>query len=253
MSTWILLRGLTRESRHWGEFTQKLRAQLPEAQVVAIDFPGNGRFHHLRSPTTVEEMMEFCRAELRKQDIASPYYLIAISLGGMVAAAWAARHPDEVRACVLINTSMRAFSSFKQRLRPRHYRTLLRLMFKRLTAEQIETEVLRMTTNHSASAERLEQWTRYRHEYPVSRRNALRQLLAAGRYRAPPRKLACPVLLLASTQDGMVDPQCSRQLAAAWQAQLVEHPTAGHDLTVDDDLWVAQKIGDWWRESLSRT
>ena len=29
MSTWVLLRGLTRESRHWGDFPDILREHLP--------------------------------------------------------------------------------------------------------------------------------------------------------------------------------------------------------------------------------
>ena len=42
MDTWILLRGLTREASHWGAFAGDFQTALPQAQVVALDLPGNG-------------------------------------------------------------------------------------------------------------------------------------------------------------------------------------------------------------------
>ena len=35
MTTWIFLRGLTRESRHWGRFLEQFRQVLPEHLLVA--------------------------------------------------------------------------------------------------------------------------------------------------------------------------------------------------------------------------
>jgi hypothetical protein len=45
--------------------------------------------------------------------------------------------------------------------------------------------------------------------------------------------------------DRLVDPECSRTLARAWQADFIEHPNAGHDLPLDDGAWVAQQIERW--------
>ena len=42
MSTWIFLRGLTRESGHWGTFTAQFEKAMPGCEVVALDLPGNG-------------------------------------------------------------------------------------------------------------------------------------------------------------------------------------------------------------------
>lgn len=56
--TLILLRGLTREARHWGQFADVLAARLAAAglcrqAIVAIDLPGSGTFAHLKSPSDV--------------------------------------------------------------------------------------------------------------------------------------------------------------------------------------------------------
>jgi pimeloyl-ACP methyl ester carboxylesterase len=75
----------------------------------------------------------------------------------------------------------------------------------------------------------------------VSRANALRQLAAAARYaaRGVPR---CPVLVLSSRGDQLVNPVCSTRLARAWGAPHVEHPWAGHDLPHDDPQWLVDAL-----------
>ena len=247
MNTWVLLRGLTREARHWGDFPTLLRGTIPDADIVALDLPGNGSLHKMASSLSVEAMAEYCRSELKKRGLKPPYRLLAMSLGAMVAVAWAAEQPQEIAASVLINTSLRPFSPFYERLRPRNYSAILKRAFLGGVSAREEL-ILRLTSNRNHSEKRkdvLAAWISYRREYPVSNRNALRQLLAASRYRAPVSKPAVPMLILASTSDALVDPRCSRRLARGWQAEMIEHATAGHDLPLDDGPWVAEQIRDW--------
>ena len=192
------------------------------------------------------EMAESCRAELLARGIAPPYHLLALSLGAMVATAWAAHHPEEIRGGVLINTSLRPFSPFYQRLRPRNYPALLHLAFSGHDEERQEELILRLTSNTGVARNAvLAQWIAYQHECPVTCRNALCQLLAALRYRAPADAPAAPLLLLCGGGDRLVDPRCSQRLAQQLRAPLATHPTAGHDLTLDDSRWVAEQVRDW--------
>jgi len=248
MSTWIFLRGLTREARHWGDFVATFGAAIGDADVLTPDLPGNGHLYRRQSPLSVAAMAEYCRAELQARGIAPPYRLLAMSLGAMVAVAWAHEHPEEISACVLINTSLRPFSPFYRRLRPRAYPALLKLALRGTASEAWDEAILRLTSKRAGnSAGILSAWNAYRREYPVSRRNALRQLLAASRYCAPAAKPPVPVLVLAGAQDALVDPACSRRLAQCWQADFAEHPTAGHDLPLDDGAWVARQVRHWLR------
>ena len=116
--TWLLLRGLTREAGHWGDFPCQLQAALPEARILAIDLPGNGTLHRQASPSTIPAMVAACRAELATRGVAGPVHLVAMSLGAMVAIAWAAAHPDELSGSVLINGSLRGINPLHQRLQP---------------------------------------------------------------------------------------------------------------------------------------
>ena len=79
MSTWILLRGLTREQGHWGDFVPQLKAALPaEATLLTPDLPGNGVLHQQTSPSRVEDMVEAVRGELRDQGYEPPYSVVAM-------------------------------------------------------------------------------------------------------------------------------------------------------------------------------
>ena len=86
----------------------------------------------------------------------------------------------------------------------------------------------------------------------MTRRNALRQLLAAMRFRAPRHKPEVPLLILASASDRLVDPRCSQRLAAGWHSTLIMHPDAGHDLPLDDARWVATHIHGWLAQQVLR-
>lgn len=244
--TWVLLRGLMRDSRHWGDFPRAFGQAFPEARVVLLDFPGNGSLHRERSPTAVEAMVEHARAELRRRRLPPPYRLLAMSLGAMVASAWAYRHPQELHACVLINTSLRPFSPPHWRLRPAVWPQLLRLVTMAPEPRAIEAMILKLTSQQAAAPEALiEDWTAWRAAAPVSRANALRQLVAAARYRAPRQAPAVPLLVLNGARDQLVDPRCSQRLARQWGCRLDIHSEAGHDLPLDDAAWVIERIRDW--------
>jgi pimeloyl-ACP methyl ester carboxylesterase len=236
--TWVLLRGLTRERRHWGAFPAMLADACPGARVLPLDLPGNGALHLQPSPRSIETMAMHCRDALLHQGLAPPYRVLAMSMGAMVAIAWAARFPGEIDAAVLINTSVRPFSRPYQRLRPRNYASMLRIALadpKRVGAERL---MLKMTSHRHRDDAR-------RRERPVSRANGLAQLWAAARFAAPLESPFSRLLLLTSAQDRLVDTRCSIALSRAWRCALRSHPSAGHDLPLDEPEWVVQEVARW--------
>jgi len=248
MSTWVLLRGLMREARHWGDFPAQFQKITGAQKVVTLDFPGNGQLHMQASPTSVAEMAESCRAQLEQQGIAPPYNVLALSLGAMVAVAWSERYPHELERMVLINTSLAPYNPFYHRMRPRNYPGLTRfLIFNSIPAR--ERSVLQITSNKQRTVQQrtalLEQWESYARECPVSRANILRQLRAAATFHAAPLAPPVPVLLLSGPQDNLVNAKCSLTLAQRWNSPIRLHPTAGHDIPLDDGEWVAKQVKDW--------
>lgn len=248
MTRWILLRGLTREARHWGDLPASLGAHLGGDPVLALDLPGNGSRCLETSPLSITRMTASARASLGAATESPPYVLVGMSLGAMVAVAWASARPDEVGGVVLLNSSSRGLSPWYRRLRWQQLPTMLRIA----TTPDLylrESRVLRLTTRHPPQPEAslIASWVAWRREHPVSTANAIRQLIAAARFRGPDTLAPVPVLVLASQRDALVDPACSLALASAWRAELRIHPTAGHDLALDDSAWVSEQIAEWWR------
>jgi pimeloyl-ACP methyl ester carboxylesterase len=253
--TWVLLRGLTREARHWGDMKLLLAQQIEKGdvasghQVLTIDLPGNGASVRQTSPCSVHGMVEAARKQLEADGARPPYALVAMSLGGMVATDWAQRYPAEVARLVLINTSMRPYSRFTERLRPASWPHVAVLALMWRSAQHAERTIHRLTCNREASRdEDLTTWVAIRQSAPVKAKSALRQLIAAARFRCAPTPPRCPVLVLSSTADRLVDARCSAALAAAWLAPHYRHPWAGHDLPHDDAPWVAERVAGWLQQ-----
>jgi pimeloyl-ACP methyl ester carboxylesterase len=220
-----------------------LRGQLePADHVVTPELPGNGARHGERSPLRVGGMTAALRAQV---DAAPPYVLVALSLGGMVALDWASRHPQEVAACVLINSSFGGVSPWWHRLRPRSYPSLLRLASPGVSLQAREEGVLRLTSRRGSDPLVIRAWVELARRHPVARSNLLRQLFAAARFRVPSNPPSLPLVLLASERDALVSVRCSQALANRWRVPLRLHPDAGHDLPLDDPGWLLQELRAW--------
>lgn len=237
----VLLRGLWREARHWGEFPGHVQQRFPGALISTPDIPGNGLRNHETSPASIAGMTSALRQQV---DLSQPIRLIALSMGGMIAIDWMTHYPAEVEAAILINTSARPLSPFYHRLRWTSYPYVLPMILH--SAAQREADILRLTSNrHSHDVKLLQNWQQWQRQNPVSPVSARNQLLAAMQFSitAKPQQ---PLLVITSRGDRLVDYRCSRKLAQTWNADYVEHESAGHDLPLDEPEWLAQRIKQWF-------
>ena len=248
--TWVLLRGLVREQRHWENFPDKLRLYFPDDDIILYDFPGNGRRYKEKSATTITAMLNDLRSFVRHQSVSKPVHIIALSLGAMVAVEWMNRQAEECAASVLISTSLRGLNPFYQRLLPATYPAIFRLLLLPVSNRQKESTSLKLVSNIVAndvakSEIIINHWLAYAEQCPVSGINGLRQLLAANHFRVPKIRPDVPMLVLNSLADRLVSPQCSEKLADYWHLAIETHATAGHDIPLDDAEWVCEKIVKW--------
>lgn len=246
--SFILVRGLVRETEHWGPFAGMLQESFPNSEVHGIDIPGAGVHHRRKTPSSVEGIVQQMRQDLiALGDSGKPRILVAVSLGGMVAAQWFHSFPQDFSQGVLINTSYSQFSPPWQRLRPQALRQLLPVPF--LKGLEREKRILSVVSNRPERyAEVSRVWAHIHQERPVSALNSLRQLKAAFNFRGIPARPTLPLLLLGSLQDQMVSHDCTKAISQAWNVPLKSHPTAGHDLTTDDPQWAVDRISEWLRD-----
>lgn len=248
--TWVLLRGLVREQRHWGKFPDALQACLPDDEVILYDFPGNGQRNKEKSATRIVDMANDVRDSVFNHSIDQPVYIIALSMGAMVAVEWMDKHPEECAGAVLISTSLRGLNPFYERLLPSNYPMILKSLIVPGDIHRKENRILTMVSNIVAndpaeSNATVNLWVDYAEQNPVSSMNGLRQLIAAMHFRMPIRRPEVPMLVLRSLADNMVSPECSAALARQWQLPIDTHETSGHDIPLDDAEWVCEKIVQW--------
>jgi pimeloyl-ACP methyl ester carboxylesterase len=243
---WILLRGLARESGHWGEFPALMQKAFPEATVTSLDLPGSGEFYRGRSPHTLAEMTGHLRRQAETRGLlAKPVTLLALSLGGMVACDWLHRFPEEIYGAVFINTSFKGLNPLYQRLRWQIYTKFIGLLFERDSYRR-ELAILRLVSNRPELWETTAaQWADFQNQRPMSHFNVLNQLFAAATAHLDLAKPVQPLLLLNSKGDRLVDPACSMTIQHQWRCELKSHHCAGHDMTLDDGNWVIGQLQAW--------
>lgn len=245
-ATWVFLRGLIRQHRHWEDFPDRFQAAFPGTVVLALDLPGNGDLCDRVSPASVAGMVESVRKQLAARHVRGPVNVLALSLGAMVAIEWMERHPEDIERAVLMNTSLRGMSGLTDRLRPENYVAVLKHLLLVRDPVLRESLVLDLSTNLFRDKALLaRKWADYATAHPTSRANAVRQLLAAARYSAPPARPHEHVLLLQGLGDHIVNPVCTTRIAERWRWPLLSHPSAGHDLTLDAGDWVIDCIRGW--------
>ncbi|RBP33267.1 pimeloyl-ACP methyl ester carboxylesterase [Marinobacter pelagius] len=239
---WILLRGLTREQAHWGDFPAALQSAFPSHRFHAVDLPGTGIHYRQDSPDTIEGIRrQVCR---QVSHIPRPIGIIALSMGGMVALDWAQNAElGEIQQLVMINTSS-GFSPPWQRMRPVAWPRVLRLLSRRELFDR-ERDLLHLTSNRTVPLSLAKRWYSIQRQRPVSLANAFNQLRAAARFTPAPHRPLPDALLLASRGDRIVHFKCSEALESRWQWTLRLHPDAGHDLPLDEPGWILEQIRTW--------
>ncbi len=244
-ATWVMLRGLGRESGHWGPFLPALRAAAGGSEVVTLDLPGTGTRLHDRAPRTMHETVDRVRDEASSRGLlGAPLLLFGISLGGMAAMDWADRHPGELAGVVIAASSAANVSRLLERFSLVGFANVV---MNRLTRDPVRRQrrLAWLVSNRRDLRDRVvREWVQIEHDRPVSFETIRAQMDAASRWRAPP-SLPVPSLFLVGRKDRLVHPDCSRALARRYAAPIEEHPDAGHDLTTDAPEWVVDQCVRW--------
>jgi pimeloyl-ACP methyl ester carboxylesterase len=243
----VLIRGLAREAGHWHDFDQALAQRFPGARIEREDLPGNGARFRESSPLDTQTMAAQLRARIWASS-AEPPILVAISLGAMVSLDWLRRWPgDPLAGLVTLNTSVGGLCRPWERMRiPALLRTLAALAEADPLARELA--ILNLTTReHREDRALAAKHVALHAARPIRRINVIRQLLAAASLRVDSLTTSTPVLVLSGAGDRMVDPCCSARIAAMLGAAHAVHPSAGHDLSLDDPGWCADQISAWWR------
>lgn len=238
--SWVFLRGLCRGRGHWGDFPELFRARFPEDEVEMIDLPGNGERCEELSPWNIADYLP--RIQERSQFLkdGKPLHLLGVSLGGMIAAEWARQSPDQIAKLYLGVTSSQ-FSPFYHRMRPSNYFAIARIMKNPSVARREEIILSLVANNQERIQKVLPGMVAYSERYPLQARNFFRQITAASGVQFA-SQASVPTVLIGAYGDRLVSPQCTLRLARQWGLEPRMHPNSGHDIPVDDPLWLIEQL-----------
>lgn len=239
---WLLIRGLARTRPHWDQFPGLLEKAHPQNQVYCLDLPGVGEFEAVSAPLKISEYADWLHLKFQQiKGESNDWGLIAISLGGMIGLQWVASYPSDFKALVTMNTSAGNLCGPTERLSPAAIATIGKLFLSRDVARR-ERAILELTTNQKEiSDELVARWVQIDQAHPLKRETFVRQLIAAGRFRAPKRLPIKPLILVSET-DRLTSANCSKKLAKQLGCEYISHPQAGHDLPLDDPQWAVDQI-----------
>lgn len=240
MTRWLLLRGLSREKRHWEQFPQVFAESLG-VQVECLDAPGFGTESDRVSPASISAITDDIRSRLDRHG--ESWSLLSISLGGMIGLDWCSRYPGDFERAVIINSSTAA-TPIWQRFLPS---SIPNLVLGRFRADvPRERAILEQTANNPAlDLDALaERWASYLQTQRPLGSSIIRQITAAVTFRMP-ANIDTPLLVLTATRDRLVSSAASRTIAGRYGAPIAVHPTAGHDIPLDDGAWIAEQVKQW--------
>lgn len=240
----FLLRGLGRESAHWGHrFRQTLRQQMPQARIHLLDLPGAGQWYDQPVPMSIEQMAHFMHAH-HPDTLKGPKILLATSLAGMVAVEWTAQYPDDFDQLVLVSASLRGICTSDERVKvPAKAKFVdIFLTFNLIKREQKFIDI--NSNYHTDSDSLLKAWINIQEKHPVGRFKMMQQTLAAMRYRSTVAP-TLPTLVVGSYGDQIVASTCACKVRAYVGGELRMHPFAGHGIPLDEPAWLAEELVYW--------
>ena len=244
----FLLRGLTRESGHWGaEFTRNLLAEFPNAKLSFLDLPGSGIYNNEKAALSVNKIMEFMREreieninKMEGQNI-----IMATSLGGMVAVEWIDKHPQDFQGLVMISSSFKGICRMDERAKKDVRKEMVAVMFES-DMQTREELLLRINSNDTLNfCANLDEWIDVQDRRPMTKANILRQTIAGMRYSAPEMKPDLPILIIGSKGDRLVSETCISKVHNEFGGSLVWHETSGHGVPIDAPEWLVSTVKIW--------
>ena len=220
-------------------------AQTDVAQVIYLDHRGNGRSERGTEDTWhlaqwADDVHEFCQL----LGIARPV-VYGASFGGMVAMAYATRHPGHPGKLVLVGTATRMTSHAQAKVE----------MFRRLGGDRVAALAHRRFVERDSSAEVLRDWlelalplyTQAPLDVDAWKRIASNPAVTAWFNRPGGEgqsfdlgpqlhRIRCPTLVLGGTLDPMLPIECQRDIAQALPPRLLtyrEFEHCGHAVVPD--------------------
>ena len=233
----ILLHGVTGHARTWDDEARALSATW---RVLALDQRGHGDSDPAPDGDYTTASLTDDLATFIDSLVLAQLSLVALSMGGRVAIAYAGRYPARVSRLVVVDIGREIAPVGGGRVggmlagSPERFDSVARAIdYARANAPRYTESMLRHRVEHGvrALADGGVTWKYDR---------AIRESIRNGRWRDPIElwplwsAITCPILVIRGADSDILSPDIARRmLEARPQAELVEIPNAGHTVPGD--------------------
>ena len=231
---------------HGGVFAPLVRALEASFEVITVDLPGHGGSRDSALPLSLDDVADALAALI---DASAPARALVVgwSLGGLVATALAARHPDRVRGLAMLAASPRFVQApdWPAGMDPRVFE-----LFGEELARDYRGTLDRFLMLEAQGSAHLREELRYLRDAVFARGEPAPRALQEGLgllhdsdLRAALPGLAMPSLWIAGRRDRLVSPQAMQAAAAsAPRSHFQQFDHAGHAPFLTEPAAVAEAL-----------
>ena len=234
----VLAHGFTQTARSWAAFEPLLHAELPDAELVAVDLPGHG-------DAAAPADLDLWASAARLVEAGGIGTYVGYSMGGRVALHAAIGAPDAVRRLVLIGATAGIDDPAERQTRrdadERLAEHIEEVGVPTFIDEWLTNPLFAGLTEHTAlRSDRLRN----------SAAGLAASLRATGTGTQTPLwdrlgEVECPVLVLVGEHDAKFTDLGRRLVDGLCAAELVVVPTAGHSVHLEQPEATASAIASW--------
>ena len=258
----VFVHGMGNDGNIWAAVVSELLGLGP---VLVVDLPGYGRSVRSARGLTLELAIRGLSEVLRQEGISRPVNLIGHSLGGIVAAEWAAKFPSHVSRLLLVSapplTAIQMISEPSQIVRlPRSALAMSGLVTTGLLPLSGRS-ISRIITSNLGRIVALAPYAAHsRRLSPSPTRFALNEIGGGNtqlvvrssresRFESTISRIACPIHLVRGSQD-VLTTQLDFDALAEW-TDAVQHETqdSGHLLPIERPAVISRLVAEQWDSS----
>jgi len=260
----VCVHGLGGSHANWSALAPLLTDRY---RVLALDLAGFGLTHGSPRSATVIGNRRLLNRFLAEVAAGTPVVLIGNSMGGLISALQAAKHPETVSAAVLIDPALpvvlarpdpQLVTTFAPVVLPPPLRRSLARRHPPLTTDQAVRQLLRLCCcdpsrippevidQHVALAHRRRSVPNAEADLLLAARSLFWVLSRRRRYAALLHDLQVPVMLIHGDRDRLIPIRAARKTAAAnpsWRFEVASD--VGHVPMLEVPQWTADRLRTW--------
>ncbi|MDY7230289.1 alpha/beta fold hydrolase [Hyalangium rubrum] len=227
-------------------FREQVAVLKDRYRVITFDHRGQGRSEKTADRLDMDSLAEDAAELIRQRSPDKPVHFVGLSMGGFVAMRLAARHPELLKSCILMETSADPEPA-ENKPRYRQLSWVVRLLGARL----VVSKVMRIMFGQSfltdpARAELRREWEGRLAGLERNIHRAVTGVIDRSSIHEELKNIRCPTLVLVGEEDvATVPAKAERIHQAIAGSELVRIPRAGHTSTIENPSDVNRALLDF--------